>query len=109
MTATTKAFDLGYGAGKSTGSWVIDGNTSSRAAHRILQGIEDGDPEIMDMRPNPLSGEWADGPTTRDVVEDCDVSYDPEGDYTELLDSYEEGFDQGFWDQVQHAAKVVAS
>jgi hypothetical protein len=44
-------------------SWVFDGNTDTDTYRRVLAGIEDGDPEIMDALPFlDWSGQWADGP-----------------------------------------------
>lgn len=41
------------------------------AARRVIDGIEDGDPEILDSLPAAdLSGEMADGPTVRGLYED---------------------------------------
>lgn len=54
-----EAASRGHDAGSAAGSWVIDGNTTRETALHILRGYEDGDPEIMDMMPAPLSGEWA--------------------------------------------------
>lgn len=45
-------------AAHSAASWLLDGNSSFLDAHRIYQGIEDGDPAVLDTFPNPLSAEW---------------------------------------------------
>ena len=64
-----QADDEGYERGTAAGSWLLDGNSSEEAARRLLQGIEDGDPEILDALPSaPLSGEWADSPTPSEVL-----------------------------------------
>lgn len=64
---------LGAEHGRNAASWweqdAIGGRASSRVdtketARRVLQGIDDGDPLILDSLPNPnLSGEWADDMT----------------------------------------------
>ena len=46
--------------GRAAGSWVIDGNTPDETCARILGGIEEGDPEILDALPELRLGEWAD-------------------------------------------------
>lgn len=53
------AFESGKDAGRAAGSWVVDGNTTTSTARTVLQQLDDHDPELMDMIPNPLSGEWA--------------------------------------------------
>lgn len=64
--AEKEARKLGAEHGKAAASWldITYGN-----AARWLRGIQDGDPEIMDMLPHaPLSGEWTDEPTPRDIL-----------------------------------------
>lgn len=46
----------GYEDGKAAGSWVFDGNTTRHTYATVLQGIEDGDPLILDMLPQPPAG-----------------------------------------------------
>jgi hypothetical protein len=65
-TAIAYAEQLGAEHGTSAATWVEIDNAAA-----ILQGIEDGDPEIMDALPcADLSGEWADGLTPRQLVDD---------------------------------------
>jgi hypothetical protein len=108
-TATDRAYDMGRNHGLNVGSWVVDGNTSEDTCRRISQGWDDGDPEIMDMCPSPLSGEWAGEPTPDDIVEMfCKGAVDWSQDgiqeivelHAEILSSYEEGFSDGYWSQV---------
>ncbi len=68
-TIVAKAEEDGYSAGVAAGSWVVDGNTSEATARRILEGIAEGDPVVMDSLPSsPLSGEWADGLTPASLL-----------------------------------------
>lgn len=103
---------LGVLRGEAAGSWVIDGNTSEAEARAILQGYEDGDPEVMDLQPSPLSGEWAGDPTPQSLMAELGVHHLPYGDKTDseeesdLADAYEEGFGEGFWNEVQRAARA---
>ncbi|HTU74389.1 MAG TPA: hypothetical protein VMG38_12810 [Trebonia sp.] len=43
-----KAAELGHDAGKVAASWVFDGNTPEEAYRRVLRGIDDGDPGVLD-------------------------------------------------------------
>jgi hypothetical protein len=102
---------LGYDAGKAAGSWVIDGNTSEETALAILKGYDEGDSQVMDMQPSPLSGEWADDPTIADVLaniaDDADVELDKDGEYDDLLNIYEVSYSEGFWNEVIRSANAV--
>ena len=107
-----QAFKMGLGAGRDSGSWVLDGNSTQADAQAILDGIETGDPEVMDLMPSPLSGEWADDPTPHTLAADLGLeAEDGETDaaLSEACDAYEAGFSQGFWEVVERTAKVYAS
>lgn len=58
----------------------------------------------MEMEPSPLSGEWADAPTPRDVLrnlgdgQEFDAEKQPEL-ADEMLSAYERGFSDGYWDE----------
>ena len=97
----------GYDAGKAAGSWLLDGNSRESAARRLLQGIEDGDPEIMDALPSsPLSGEYADGLLPRDVLDryDLDEHHDAADD---VLRAFEDGYDRGVQDEAVRSARAM--
>ncbi len=103
-----QATAMGYAHGVSSGSWVIDGNTSDETKAAWRKGLEDGDPEYLDRLPSsPLSGEWAGEPLPKDVLADlglpADDIEDPTGQYDYLLDAYEEGFSRGAEDTVTAA------
>ncbi len=90
-----RAEQEGYAHGVTAGSWLLDGNSSEEAAHRLLRGIEDGDPEILDQLPAaPLSGEHADSLLPRDVLAwyDLDEQHDAADD---VLRAFEDGFSRG--------------
>jgi len=93
-----------YDAGKGAGSWVFDGNSSPEYCAFVLKGYVDGDPEVMDMCPSPLSGEWADSPTPtpQTLQNDYDVSHE---DIDEACDRYEQAFQLGYWDEVCRYAR----
>lgn len=104
---------LGSEHGHSAGTWAIDGNTTVETARAILQGIEDGDPAVMDMQPSPLSGEWADGASAEDVyriagIATFDEYGDPIGGSDMLLVEYEESYSTAYWAEVSRAATAIA-
>lgn len=100
--SVTEAHSAGYDRGQTSGSWVIDGNTSEDHARRLLAGITDGDPEIMDMAPAPLSGEWA-GESIPELSDEYGIDLTDETN----ADEFEQGFSEGFWDEVETSAKAV--
>lgn len=105
-----RAFALGREHGVNTGSWVIDGNTSTETAARIIQGYEDGDPEILDMEPSPLSGEWADSPTPKTLADELELAEEYRGsELDQLCTDYELGFSEGYWAEVTRAARAILS
>ena len=93
----------GYAAGKAAGFWVTDGNTSVVEYRAILRGIEEGDPQVMDMEPSPLSGEWA-GESIPEIIEGYADMTDEQADAA--CTEYEEGFSQGFWDEVERSCRL---
>ena len=97
----TAAQTAGREAGTAHGSWVIDGNTTEETALRILRGYEDGDPEIMDLAPYPLSGEWA-GESIPELS--ADLGLDPED--AEIADTFCEAYEDAFWTEVLRSARA---
>jgi ribosome modulation factor len=101
-----RAEQEGYEAGKAAGSWLLDGNSSEETARRLLAGIEDGDPEILEALPSsPLSGECADGLMPRDVLGwyDLDEEHDAADD---VLRAFEDGYDRGVQDEATRSARA---
>lgn len=99
----------GYEHGRAAGSWVIDGNTTTETAARILQGLEDGDPEVYDSLPSsPLSGEMADGLLPRDVLGWYELDEDDDA-ADDILSAYERGFDSGVEAEVSESARALTS
>lgn len=86
---------VGREHGRNAASWTeIDG---AGIAQRILTGIDDGDPAVMESLPQPdLSGEWADGYTVERLRDDVGAPDDRDDDLvtlsTRLADAYEEAF-----------------
>lgn len=97
----------GYDHGVTAGSWLLDGNSTSEAARRLLRGIEDGDPMVLDALPSsPLSGEWADSLTPADVLAwyELDEDDDAAGD---VLRAFEDGFSRGVQDEAVRSATAL--
>jgi hypothetical protein len=104
-TLVERATDMGHDHGVNSGSWFIDGNSSKEFCHKVIDGYDDGDPEVMDYCPSPLSGQWADDPTVLDVLRSLGI---PEQKYSKgadfLIDTYEDAFSKAWWDTVIQAA-----
>ena len=97
----------GYDHGKSAGSWLLNGNSTTNDARRLLQGIEDGDPEIMDELPAaPLSGEWADSLLPRDVLGWYEIN-DDDDVADDVLSAFELGYSRGVMDEVIRSAQAI--
>lgn len=104
----TQAYKLGEEAGKSSGSWLFDGNTDMETYRCTLKMIDDGDPALWDYAPNPLSGEYADDPTADDILSDLDVErseLEECDDVDQILDEYQNGFSQGWSDEVERVCR----
>lgn len=109
-----QARDLGAEHGRAAASWYFDGNTSAETYRAVLQGIEEGDPEIYDTFPSgPLSGEWADSPTPQTLAEQLALStilgadYDPEA-LDEFCSAYEDGFYEASSAEIERVARYHA-
>lgn len=94
--------------GKAAASWFFDGNTPSGVYPRILKGIEDGDPVVMDMLPTPrVGGENADEPTWEEIVKDEtnieEMSDDGEQDLYEI---YSAAFQSAVEAEISRICKV---
>lgn len=102
-----RAEEAGYEHGVAAGSWVVDGRTSPEVARRLLDGVADGDPLVVDLLPSsPLSGEWAGDPSPRDVLESFDLDEDDDL-ADEVLTAYEAGFSRGVQDEAVKAARAL--
>ena len=105
---TREAAKLGHDAGIAGASWVFNGNTSDETYRRVLQGITDGDPEIMDAYREPsLSGEFADDYSESDLAADLGLDDDTD-EYAETLseaaDAYNQSASEAFWHEVERLA-----
>jgi hypothetical protein len=110
-----RASENGAERGRAAASWYFDGNTSRETYERVLRGIEDGDPEVLDTFPSsPLSGEWADDPTPASVLSEIAGTAAWDGVFTDeeaeaLLAAYEDGFCQASADEIERVARYQTS
>lgn len=102
MSETTAAYKAGYIHGAARGSWVIDGNTTQATADKIWEGYNDGDPEIMDMCPSPLSGEH-----TGESINELSAEHGVDLWDSDIATEFEAGFTAGFWDTVQNSIAAM--
>jgi hypothetical protein len=77
---------MGYEAGREAGSWVFDGNTDEATYQVVLEGYEEGDPEIMDLEPG----------ARKSMVEILGDDTDDD----EAANDFEAGFSEGFWSEI---------
>ena len=80
--------------GVRAGRSVTDGNTKQSEYEHIVDGYELGDGLIMDLCPNPLSGEWA-GESISEIF-GLDVG-EAHPAVDDLL-AFEDGFRDAFWE-----------
>lgn len=103
--ARVAACRLGREHGRNAAEWWAQEAVGGRAtgdvrgiARRIIAGLDDGDPEILDGLPwADLSGEWADGMTPRRLAEECGWPDEPpmsNGTRHDAWDDWQDGRDQ---------------
>jgi hypothetical protein len=105
-----EARKMGAEHGQNAASWYFDGNTTDETYRRVLKGIEEGDPEILDTFPSsPLSGEWADDPTPTTLFRDLGLDAHAEATFNpEAFDEVCSAYEDGFYEAVSHEIERVA-
>jgi hypothetical protein len=98
---------LGKVHGISAAGWYFDGNTDPDVYEWVWQGLEDGDPEVLDTLPGgPLSGEWAGGMTPAGLLAEVEA---PEGledwQEDEICSAYEQAFETAAADTIANACR----
>jgi hypothetical protein len=101
MGSKSNAYKAGYEKGQAAASWLLDSNIQE-TIRKVFKGFEDGDPEIMDTQPSPLSGEWA-GESIPELSERYGVDLQDD----EKADQFEQGFADGYWDECHRLAKAI--
>ena len=95
----------GREAGINAASWVFDGNTPRASYARVLKGLDEGDPAVLDSINAPnLSGEWADSPTPVSLASDygLDDKRDPDGLICEeACEAWENAASDSFWSEIE--------
>lgn len=105
-----KARSIGESKGRAAGTWA---DVTEDNASKWLSGLDDNDPEVMDMLPAcGLSGEWADDYGTRALDLDLGLS-----DYAQELgngpamdsvyEAFENGFDSGVTAEIERRARYM--
>jgi hypothetical protein len=97
------AEELGREAGQAAASWAFDGNTPEDAYRRVLRGIGDGDPAVLDAIEPPAIGPAA-GYTEDDLARDLGIE---PGDRAlpRATSAYADAFTDSFWREVERAAR----
>jgi len=99
----------GRDAGTAAASWCFDGNTTPETYAAFMQGLEDGDPAVMDQFNIPnLSGEYAGDPTPQTLADDygLDGDRDPNGFIlSEVCQIWEDAASEAFWAELERVAR----
>ena len=102
----TRAGELGRDAGQAAASWVFDGNTPEDAYQRVLRGIDEGDPAVLDAIEPPAIGPAA-GYDQDDLARDLGIE---PGDRAlpRAVSAYADAFTGSFWQETERAAREHA-
>lgn len=102
---THYAADIGRSHGTAAAQWAFDGNTDDGAYRRVLAGIEDGDPEILDAYHVPdLSGDY----TADDLASELGQHSEADGNDADLgatHDAYRQSASDAFWQETERIAR----
>ena len=74
----------------------MSGRDRVEIANKTIKGIDDGDPAVLDLCPNPLSGEWA-GESLKEIFGRFPTE--------QMMANYEQGFQEGFFDTMRNRAE----
>lgn len=113
--AIDKAREIGGEHGENAAAWWEQETrvflSSPPNVAMMIQGLDDGDPIVLDNLPAPdLSGEWADGYTPMILANQTGVSLDNYGDWIDALcDAYENGFSEAVETAVRAACENALS
>jgi hypothetical protein len=96
-----KATELGREAGKAAAGRFFDGNTPEEACQRVLRGIEEGDPAVLDAAEPPAIGLGA-GYDPGDLARDLGIEPADRG-LPRAVSAY--AFTGAFWQETERAAR----
>jgi hypothetical protein len=101
--AVAKAEELGHDAGKAAAGAVFDGNTPEEAYRRVLCGIDDGDPAVLDVIEPAAIGPAA-GYGQDDLARDLGIE---PGDRAlpRAVPAYSDAFTYAFWQEAERIAR----
>jgi len=100
--AEARANTLGQSAGEKAAEWVFDGNTPSEEYGRVLLGIENGDPAVMDAYTEPTLNGETDSMTVERLMSKLELPMDiGEEDTAKMVDAWESGASEGFWHNLE--------
>lgn len=101
--AIRQAKARGHALGHARASWVFDGNTTDDTYRSILEGIDLGDPKVMDaLDYSPLSGEWA-GESIPEMLGDLIEGHDA-GKVGVISDTFEQSARDAYWHEIERVA-----
>ena len=97
------AEDLGRDAGKAAASWMFDGNTTERAYRRVLHGIEEGDPQVLDAWQPPAPSDGEDY-TEADLAADLGLA-DRAPAMADAVAAYLDAASESLWHEAERLAR----
>ena len=101
-----QAEELGRDAGTAAASRVFDGSTPQDAYRRVLRGIDQGDPAVLDAIEPPAIGPAA-GYDQDDLARDLGIK---PGDRAQprAASAYADAFTDSFWQETERTAREHA-
>ena len=98
-----RAGELGREAGRAAATWVFDGSTPEEAYQRVLRGIDEGDPAVLDAIEPPAIGPAA-GYDEDDLARDLGIKPEDRA-LPRTVSAYADAFTGGFWQETERAAR----
>jgi hypothetical protein len=105
-----EATALGHEMGLNAAAWATQG-IGTDGARRIVKGLDDGDPEIMDQFREPnLSGEFADDYTSADLARDLGLReagqcMTDDAEMDDYANAWCEAASATFWSELERIAR----
>jgi hypothetical protein len=113
------AHDLGVSKGDKMAKMIVNNETTVKAAKLLVQGYLESNEEVMDICPKPVSGEFADGDTPLDIIDEIAKLAgsdkllkntnieDAMDESSDVLDTFEDGYSEGFWIEALKRANAI--